>query len=262
MAALLVSRPHPKVLHIALNRPSKLNALSATLFAEIRAAFAAASDDSNAHTVVLSGEGRAFTAGLDLGSLATAEPMADPALDPARRALLWRRYVGGLQRSLTAIEQCTKPVLAAIHGHCIGAGVDMAACCDVRYAAADAVFCIKEVDLGLAADLGTLQRLPRACGNVSLARELAFTARPFDASEALTLGLVSKVVEEGEVLAAAMHTAAVIADKSPVATVGTKMSLVYSQDRSVEDGLEHVLGYNAAALQATEVAEAFTPRRP
>eukprot|EP00041_Stephanoeca_diplocostata_P017448 m.351630 g.351630 ORF g.351630 m.351630 type:complete len:185 (-) comp20702_c0_seq18:121-675(-) len=161
-----------------------------------------------------------------------------------------------MQDAFSAIEKCTKPTIAAIHGHCIGAGIDLASACDIRHASACAKFSIKEVDVGMAADLGTLQRMPKICGNDSLLRELVYTARVFKPAEAVTLGMVSKVAEtngpEG-VREQALALSSVIAAKSPTAVAGSKCSLSFSREHSTADGLEHVLALNTALLQTSDI---------
>lgn len=161
------------------------------------------------------------------------------------------------QDSFTSIERCPKPVVAAIHGACIGGGVDLISACDVRYATKDAFFQIKEVDVGLAADVGTLQRLPRIVGGDSLVRELCYTARKLGADEALRCGLVSRLLEDKDaVVAAAVQTAELIAEKSPVAVQGTKHNLIYARDHSVPESLRYMATWNAAMLQSEDVMKA------
>jgi enoyl-CoA hydratase/carnithine racemase len=174
---------------------------------------------------VLAGEGKAFCAGIDLASLSGELFGAmQRGPDPARSAHALRRLVASYQASFTAIEKATQPVIAAVHGSCIGAGVDMIAACDMRYCTADAAFQIKEVDVGLAADVGTLQRLPKIVGNQNLVRELAYTARALPADEALQLGLVGSVHSTLEDLhSKVLALASSIASKSPVAVMGTKV---------------------------------------
>ncbi|KAJ3114903.1 hypothetical protein HK100_001523 [Physocladia obscura] len=192
----------------------------------------------DARAVVVSGVGRGFTAGLDLSDAALGASNGDPA----RAGFGFLDVVYSLQASLSAIETCRIPVIAAVHGPCIGAGIDLITACDVRYAAVNTVFSVKEVDVGLAADVGTLQRLPKVVGNSSWVHEICLTARNFTAAEALEHQLVSKVVDGSveQVLEVAIKIASLIAEKSPVAVAGTKNVLKYSRDHSVEDGLKYV----------------------
>lgn len=164
-----------------------------------------------------------------------------------------------LQQSVSSLEKCRVPVIAAIHGFCIGAGVDLASAADIRICSKDTKFTIKEVDIGLAADIGTLQRFQKVVGNDSWARELAFTARYFDADEALVRGFVSKVADTPEAcLNEAIALAVQIAGKSPIAVSTTKASLNFSRDHPVQAGLDHILLLNSVMLQSEDVKEAAT----
>ncbi|GAA6044177.1 hypothetical protein JCM8097_007222 [Rhodosporidiobolus ruineniae] len=240
---ITASRPSPGVLLLLLTRP-KVNAFNTDLFLLLRDAFQAASDDPEVRCVVLgSGNEKVWTAGLDL---------SDPTLhrkstDPARTALLVRDYIALLQSCISSIQACSKPVIAAVHGICYGAGLDILSACDVRVCAREGtVFSIKEVDIALAADIGSLQRLPYVTGNASLLAELALTARDFGADEALQLGLVSRAVGGGRegVLGEAKRVAGVIASKSPIATLSTKHLLNYSREHTVQEGLEYTQAWN------------------
>lgn len=244
------------VAHVALQRARKLNAFNMDMFRDLIAVFDEINDRSDIRCVVLSGgPSRAFSSGIDLST-----SLAVDAEDPSRCAHVYRSMILHMQRSLSAAEQCRVPVIAAIHGACIGAGVDMISACDIRIASTDSFFSIKEIDLGLAADLGTLQRLPKIVGNASLVSEWAMTARRFTSDEALSAGLLSRVVQGSarEVLAVAMDLAKVIASKSPIAIAGTKRNLVYSRDHSVADGLDYIATWNSVMLQSSDVPAAVT----
>ncbi|KAI8581648.1 hypothetical protein K450DRAFT_230520 [Umbelopsis ramanniana AG] len=252
------------VLHVQLNRPKKLNAFNPTQVKEVRKIFQIIREDRDIRAVVVSGSGRMFTAGLDLSENGLA--IMDNGMDVARAAFHRRRHIEDFQAAFTAIEQCDKPVIAAVHNGCFGAGVDMITACDIRYATKDSFFCVKEVDVGLAADVGTLQRLPKVIGNNSLVRELCFTGRNLYAEEALQCGLINKVLgSQEEVVAEAIKTAKLIASKSPVAVVGTKNLLNYSRDHSVAEGLEYTVTWNAAMLSTEDIprsVEAFVTKKP
>merc|ERR1719277_2092022 len=158
------------------------------------------------------------------------------------------------QDAITAIERCLKPTIAVIHGACVGAGVDLITACDVRLCSADAFFSVKEVAVGLAADVGTLARLPKIVGNDSLVRELALSARNFSAEEAKSFGLVSRVLgSTEEALADGISLAAQIAAHSPVAIVGTKKNLNYARDHTVQESLDFVKTWNACMLQSEDL---------
>ena len=209
-----------QVAELRLNRPERSNAIDASMWQDLRAAFCWADATPEVRVVVLGGVGKNFCSGIDLAMLAGVEA-ALPSADAARRREALRRLILDLQDCLSAVERCRKPVLAAIGGGCIGAGVDLACCCDMRYAAADARFSVREIDLGMVADVGTLQRLPRLIAD-GLARELAYTGRPVDADEALRCGLVNAVFATPQALHEGVSELAhAIAAKSPLAIRGS-----------------------------------------
>ena len=252
------------VAEISLNRPERSNALNEAMWQELREAMRWADATPEVRVVVLAGAGKNFCAGIDLamlGGVAQAVAHADPAR--SRESL--RRLILDLQDCLSSIEACRKPVLAAIQGACIGGALDMVTCCDMRYAAADAVFSVKEVDVGMTADVGTLQRLPRMVPD-GVARELAYTGRNVDAAEAAAIGLVNRVFPTHEELAVGvMQIAQAIAAKSPLAIRGTKEMLNYGRDHSVADGLNYIATWNAAMLMSADLNEAMAAakeRRP
>ncbi|GAA5898526.1 hypothetical protein JCM5296_006486 [Sporobolomyces johnsonii] len=248
--------PTPNVLLLSLNRPP-VNAFNSALWAELPDHFNRASADPDVRCVVVASPlDKGFTAGLDL----TDSSLHKTGDDPARTALLLRAHLNDLQNSISSIQNCDKPVIVAVHGICLGAGIDLISAADIRLCASDqTVFSIKEVDVGLAADVGSLQRLPRTTGNASLLSELALTARNFGPAEAVQLGLVSRVVHGGReaVLDEALKVAETIAAKSPVATLGTKHLLNYSREHTVHEGLEYTKVWNMAMLQASDLPAAF-----
>ncbi|KAL1517866.1 hypothetical protein ABEB36_001573 [Hypothenemus hampei] len=255
---LAVTNPKEYVVHVELNRPDKLNALNASFFEEIQHCFESLSDNENCRTIVLSGAGRVFTAGLDLKGLTeTLIPEVSQIEDVARKAKIFMKYIKLYQQSVSSLDLCTKPVIVAVHNACIGAGVDYITAADIRYCTKDAYFQVKEVDIGMAADIGTLQRLPKVIGSDSLARELCYTCRKLPASEALSSGLVSNVYEnKEEMLQSAVQLAEEIAKKSPVAVQTTKASLRYSRDHSVQQGLDHIAILNQGYLQSEDLVNA------
>eukprot|EP00658_Telonema_sp_P-2_P078781 TRINITY_DN7465_c0_g1_i1.p1 TRINITY_DN7465_c0_g1~~TRINITY_DN7465_c0_g1_i1.p1 ORF type:complete len:245 (-),score=36.53 TRINITY_DN7465_c0_g1_i1:172-906(-) len=231
--------------------------MSKTFWREIRECFQQIGNDTEWRCVLLTAAGRMFTAGLDLPDHASG--FFEQGDDVGRTAYHQRRHVLAYQESFTAIEECPIPVISCVHGGCYGGGVDLICASDIRLCSCDAVFCIKEVDVGLAADVGTLQRLPKIVGNESLVREWAFTARMVSAQEALQCGLVSRVLPDHEQLRkAGLELAATIASKSPIAVAGTKRNLVFSRDHTVKDGLEYVATWNAAQLQSSDVPTAIS----
>ena len=247
---------HEQVAEVRLNRPERSNAMNEAMWQEVRTAFAWADDTPAVRAVILSGAGKNFCSGIDLSMLAGVEN-AVAHRDPARRHEALRRLIIDLQDCLSAVERCRKPVLAAIHGACIGAGVDLISCCDMRFCTADTQFSVREIDLGMVADVGTLQRLPRLI-NDGMARELAYTGRLVGAEEAGRIGLVNRVCAAPEELTeAARQIATSIAGKSPLAIRGTKEMLNYGRDHSVVDGLNYVATWNAAMLMSADLAEAM-----
>ncbi|MEX5539139.1 crotonase/enoyl-CoA hydratase family protein [Pseudomonas poae] len=243
------------VAHVQINRPEKINAMNAAFWCEIIEIFQWVEDTDAVRAVVLSGAGKHFSSGIDLMML--AQVANDPGKDVGRNARLLRRKILELQASFNAVDNCRKPVLAAIQGYCIGGAIDLISACDMRYAAEDAQFSIKEVDIGMAADVGTLQRLPRIVGDGML-RELAYTGRQFGAEEARSIGLVNRVYpDHASLLAGVLEIAREIAAKSPIAVTGTKAMISYMRDHSINDGLEYVATWNAAMLQSNDLRVAI-----
>jgi enoyl-CoA hydratase len=245
------------VVTVDLNRPDKANAISQDMWQDIKSVFRWVDETPEARVAVIGGRGKYFTAGIDLAMLAGMVRQGPEACDGRLRETL-RRQILDLQDTLSTIERCRKPVIAAIHGACIGGGIDLITCCDMRYAAAEAYFSIKEIDVGVTADLGTLQRLPKLVPD-GIARELAYTGRRFDAAEAKEIGLVNRVYDGSESLRAGVaQIAATIAGKSPLSIRGIKEMAVYSRDHSVADGLNYVATWNAAMLLSEDFTEAIT----
>jgi Delta3,5-Delta2,4-dienoyl-CoA isomerase len=255
--SILAKCPHVTV--VALNRPSKRNAINRQLWVEIGDAFRRlGSLGDGCRCILLTGQGKAFSAGIDISDQSFFPQSAqgdDDDDDIAHRGMAFLPKVRAMQECFTALEACYVPVVAAIHGSCIGAGIDLACCCDVRLCAPGTVFSVREVRLGLAADIGTLQRLPTITGHDSRVRELCLTGENFDDHEALRIGFVSRVTHNLWSDAAALCT--LISSNSPVAVVGTKRSLVYSRDHTVQEGLDHIASHNAMALMTKDLAASF-----
>lgn len=245
---------------VRLTRPDASNAMNEALWQELRTAFDWVDATPAARVAVLAGAGRNFCAGIDFAMLAGIDRRIAHR-DGARSREALRRIILDLQDCLSAVERCRKPVLAAVHGACIGGGLDLVACCDMRYAAADAMFSVREIDIGMVADVGTLQRLPRLVGE-GMARELAYTGRDVGAEEALALRLVNRVFATPEALEeGVLAIAAGIAGKSPLAVRGLKEVMNYSRDHSVADGLNHVATWNAAMLLSADLQESLRARQ-
>ncbi|GAC76885.1 hypothetical protein PANT_22d00236 [Moesziomyces antarcticus T-34] len=245
------------VLLLSFNRPP-VNAWIDPKWRELAAILRTVRDNPDVASIVVAGEGRCFTAGLDLNEQSLGSVIAELP-DGARKAIAMRRHIADFQDAISWFEHVEKPVIAAAHGVAFGLAIDIMSACDIRYATKDTRFSIKEVDAGLAADIGTLQRFPKIVGNDSLARELCYTAREFDAKEAREIGFLSKVVDGGrdQVVAEAVKTAALIASKAPVAVRGTKIYLLHSRDHSVEEGLKYVTALNSALLQSDDMPMAM-----
>jgi enoyl-CoA hydratase/carnithine racemase len=245
---------------VELNRPDKANAMSLKMWLEIREAFAWIDAAPQVRVAILRGSGRMFTAGIDLALLGSIrEEIADPCEGRMREKL--RRMILDLQDSLTAIERCRKPVLAAVHGLCLGGGIDLICACDMRYCSSDAGFSIKEIDVGMTADVGTLQRLPKLIGE-GMVRELAYTGRSVSGAEAKEIGLVNHCYgSSGELFANTTKIAEAIAKKSPLSIRGIKEMITYARDHSVADGLNYVATWNAAMLVSEDLAEALTAQQ-
>jgi enoyl-CoA hydratase len=201
--------------------------------------------------VVLSGAGKHISSGIDLMMLASVAN--ELRKDAGRNARILQRKIRQLQASFTAVDKCRKPVLAAIQGYCIGGAIDLISACDMRYAAEDAQFSIREIDMGMAADVGTLQRLPRIIGD-GMMRELAYTGRNVGAEEAQRIGLVNRTfADQPALLDGVFAIAREIAAKSPIAIAGTKEMITYMRDHTIADGLEHVAIWNSAMLQSADL---------
>jgi enoyl-CoA hydratase/carnithine racemase len=242
------------VARVTLNRPEKANAMNAAMWQEIRKAMRWVDATADARVAIIDGAGTNFCAGIDLGMMMSLGKQIEDPCDARTRENL-RLVILDLQDTLTSIERCRKPVIASIHGACIGGAIDLVSCCDMRYAAADAVFSIKEIDIGMTADVGTLQRLPKII-SPAVVRELAYTAQSIDAAEAARVGLINRAYASLDQLqAGVMEIATSIAAKSPLAIRGTKEMLNYARDHSVADGLNYIASWNAGLLMSADLQE-------
>lgn len=256
-SCLNVTEDKPFVYHVQLNRPDKMNALNKTLWGEIGQVFEELGKDPDCRVVVLSGNGKVFCSGIDLTDLAALANIVQSDEDAARKAYALYPVITHYQNAFMQILKCTKPVLAAIHGPCVGGATNMITFTDVRYATSDAWFQVKETQLGLCADVGVLQLLPKLIGNQGLVRELCFTGRKFDSKEAEQHGLVSKVFDDKEtMMTSIMSLAESIAKLSPVAVQGTKVHLNYAQDHTVQESLDYAARWNMLMLQSEDLLKA------
>ncbi|HYH98401.1 crotonase/enoyl-CoA hydratase family protein [Hyalangium sp.] len=254
------------IAEVVLIGPGKSNALGPDFWREMPEALRELDADESVRVLLLRGEGTHFSYGLDIAAmLETLGPllMGDNNLASERTKLL--QLIQRMQGATEGLARCRKPVLAAVHGWCIGGGIDLIAACDFRYCSREAKFSLREARVGIIADLGALQRLPRIIGE-GHTRELAYIAGDFNAERALRMGLVNEVFESPEaLLAGARATARKIADNPPLVVQGAKQVMEYCADKSVEDGLRFVAVWNSAFLQSNDLAEAFAAfmeRRP
>lgn len=233
-------------------------------YKDLAAVFGALAEDDGLRAVVLRGSERCFSYGLDLpatmrehGKLFIGGGLAQPRTELMRLIRRW-------QAAVTAIEALPAPVIAAVHGWCVGAGLDLASACDVRLCSGDARFSLREAKVAIVADLGSLQRLPAIIG-AGHTREMAYTAGDCDAARALRIGLVNDVYPDRAALdAAALDLAERIAANPPLAVRGVKQVLLHGEGRTIADGLAYVAAWNAAFLQSEDLAEAasaFAARR-
>lgn len=244
------------IAHVSLNRPEKANALNETAWEEMQAIFESLHENKEARVIILSGEGKHFCSGIDLTLLMDMQKFQQINCEGRKREAL-RKFIFKLQGAITAIEKCRKPVIAAIHGASVGGAVDVIAACDMRYCTEDAYFAIKEIDLGLVADLGTLQRLPKVL-NPGLMAELAYTGRKVDGKEAKEIGLVNRVYpDQAAMMEEVGKIAVTIASKSPLCIRGTKEILLYTRDHSVAESLNYMTAWNASMLMSNDLMEAF-----
>lgn len=257
-----ITSPAAFVAHVEINRPRKLNSFIEAMWLELRSIFNQLSADPEVRAILLTGAGdRAFTSGLDVQAASendSAVQGANSDVDGARTATKMRRHIHEFQECITAVEKCEKPVICVLHGISIGLAIDLSCCADVRLCAADTRLAVKEVDIGLAADIGTLARLPKAVGSLSWVKDVCLSARFFDAAEALRVGYVSEVHEtKAKAVAAGLERASLIAGKSPVAVQGTKELLNHARDHSVDESLRYTAVWNSAMLQSNDVSSAL-----
>jgi enoyl-CoA hydratase len=258
------------VAHLVLNRPEALNTMHPQFWRELDEVLTTLHREGQARALVISSTGKHFSAGMALDTFGDAILLDDRS--PEGRAAVFD-LLGDMQATFTKLETLRIPVIAAIHGGCIGGAVDMVTACCVRYATADAFFCVQEINIGMVADVGTLQRLPKLLP-MSVVKELAYTGRRLPAQKALQWGLVSEVFDTREAMVdAALQCAREIASKPPVAIWGTKQAVHYARDHSVEDSLRQMgwlqgaiwsnrhVGESIAAMKAKRAADfpALTP---
>lgn len=244
--------------HVAtiwLNRPEKLNAMSEDMWVDLPAAMADLDADESVRAVVLAGRGPSFTVGIDIGMLSSLQPTGASQAQVNHRLY---SQIRRLQLTVSCLADSPKPVIAAVHGHCLGGGMGLITACDVRYGSADSVFSIRETRMAIVADIGTLQRLPAIVGS-GHAAELAFTGADIDATRAAEIGLLNRVFSDPTAThEAARELAGQIASNSPLVVQGIKTVLSVNDPRSTADSLEYVARWNAAHLLSNDLLEALS----
>jgi Delta3,5-Delta2,4-dienoyl-CoA isomerase len=272
-----ITSPAEYIAHVEINRPDKLNAFAPPMWIELRNIFNSLSTSPDVRAILITGAGeKAFTAGedldhrtktnadipgLDVQAASQGELGSNPDknTDPSRKAAVLRRHILDYQDVISSVGRCEKPVIALMHGFAIGLAIDLSTACDIRLCTDDVKFCVKEVDIGLAADVGTLSRFPKVVGFTSWAKEVALSARFFTAQEAVQNNFVSRSVSGGKaaLLEEGLKLAKLIASKSPVAVQGTKNIMDAGYGRVLEDNLNYTAVWNMGMLQSSDTARAM-----
>ena len=248
-----------KVAHVRLSRPDELNTMVPEFWRELPEIVTGISRAASARVIVISSTGRHFSAGMDL-SVFTSGHLDGGTAEAGRRHAALRQNAKVLQWSFTALEKARVPVLAAVQGGVIGGAVDLVTACDMRYASEDAFFCVQEINIGMTADVGTLQRLGKVVPE-GVARELAFTGRRMPAHRAWEVGLVQQLYpDHASLVEGVLATAREIAGKSPLAVWGTKVAMNYARDHGVDDALDQIATWQSGMFQPADMTEAFTAK--
>lgn len=249
-----------KIAHVVLNRPAEMNSMNAAFWRELPDAIREIDEKAAARVIVISSTGKHFTAGMDL-SVFTNPANINMQGDPGRAAENLRRLVLQLQDAFNILETVRIPVLVAIQGGCIGGGVDMVSAADCRYCTEDAFFCIKETDLGMTADVGTLQRLPHLIPQ-GMIRELAYTGGKLSAKRAKEIGLVNEIYPDHDaLLEGVMDIAREIAKRSPLAVAGCKEMINYTRDHSVTDSLKYMATWQSGMFRPEDMMKVFMAKQ-
>jgi enoyl-CoA hydratase len=246
------------IAHVKLNRPDAMNAMNRAFWNELPQIIADINDNARARVIVISSTGKHFSAGMDLSVFTSGGTTGtEGRADRETRNESFRYHVHHLQDVFSCLETARMPVLVAVQGGVIGGAVDMVSACDIRYATADAFFCIQEINIGMTADVGTF---PRLCKLVpeGWVRELAYTGRRLSAARAREIGLVNEVfATHEELLAHVMETAREIASKAPLAVAGSKVMINYARDHTIKDGLDYIATWQTGMFATSHMAEAF-----
>lgn len=243
------------IAHLRFNRPAESNSLVPAFWQELPEALARLDSDGQSRALVISSTGRHFSSGMDRSVFQRDDGPISTTTALDRDAL--RRLIGKLQQTITVVEQCRMPVIAAVQGGCIGGAFAVACACDIRLATSDAFFCIYEINIGIMSDLGTLQRLPRLIPE-AIVRQLAYTGSRLPADRARAVGLVNEVFEDqDQMVAHALAVASEIAERSPLAVAASKEALNFARDHSLADGLKHAAGLQASIFDRQHILESF-----
>jgi enoyl-CoA hydratase len=244
-----------KIAHLRLIRPEKRNSMTPEFWRELPEIVISLHESGQARVIVISSTGPHFTSGMDLSVFTSGNIDSQGATGRTRANM--RMGLLHLQESFSCLEKARMPVIAAIQGGCIGGGVDMVSACDMRYCTEDAFFCIQEINIGMTADVGTLQRLPKIVP-AGIVREFAYTGRRLPADRAKEIGLVNQIYpSQEEMIEDVMQTAREIAERSPLAIWGSKEMLNYSRDHTVADSLNYIATWQTGMLQLDDVMECF-----
>ncbi len=247
------------IAHLRFNRPDKLNSFTPAMWSELPKAIRQIDEEADARVIVISSTGKHFTGGMDLSVFASFEN--DTKAEPARANAAFMQLVKTLQDTFTALANARQPVIAAIQGGCIGAGLDLVTACDLRYASADAFFSLHEINIGMIADVGTFPRLQKLIPH-GIAREMAYTGEPLPAARAEKIGMVNGLFDShDELLAGAMAVAKKIAAKSPLAISGSKAMLNYGQEHNTADTLDHIATRQAGMFSHTDIKAALNAQQ-
>jgi enoyl-CoA hydratase len=246
------------VSYIEFNRPNQLNAMNTAFWVELPQLIRALDAEGKTRVAVLHGAGRLFSAGIDISMFSGETALTTESV--AQRES-FRQQLIALQRTLEVLAQARFPVIAAVHGACLGAGVDLVTACCLRYATRDAYFCIEEINIGMMADVGTLQRIPKQLSD-AVVRELAYTGDKLAAERAERLGFVNAIFDTQEqMMAAVAAVAKKIASKSPIAVASTKKMVSYSRDHSVAESFEMLNAMQPAIFSSSDIQRAMLARR-
>jgi enoyl-CoA hydratase len=257
--------------HVAtvwLDRPEKLNAMAPEFWTALPETMAKLGDDAEVRAIVIAARGKAFSVGIDLEAFGPAllgGTLGGEGSSEASKRQALLAEIRKMQLTMTSVAACPHPVIAAVHGYCLGGGLDLATACDIRLAAVDAIFSVRETKLAMVADVGTLQRLPRIV-NPGLVADWVYTGRDFTATEALGGGLVSRIYPSAdEVQQAALDLATEIAANSPLAVRGSKAILGEADGKTIDEALQYAALWNAAFLESNDIREAiaaYLEKRP